>query len=77
MNPVKKIYCRTFQKALRIAIAVLPYREPKIIRSLGDVPGVLMRELCTNVLIITDKGIRSLGLTDRLEEALQNAHIRM
>ena len=76
MNPLKKAYCRTFQKVLRIAIPVLPYREPKIIRSLGDVPGALMRELCASVLIITDKGIRSLGLTDRLEEALQNAHIR-
>lgn len=76
MNPIRKIYCRTFQSVFRAAIPVLPYHEPKIIRSLGEVPGVLIREMCTNVLIITDRGIRSLGLLDRLEEALQHAQLR-
>ena len=75
MNTVKKIYCRVFQTVFRIAIPLLPYREPEIIRSLPDVPAVLAREGCSRVLIITDTGIRSLGLLDSLETALQNSGI--
>ena len=29
MNPLKKMYCRTFQTGLKIALPFLPYRKPK------------------------------------------------
>ncbi len=37
MNPVKKIYCRIFQAAFHLALPVLPYREPEILGSVGQV----------------------------------------
>ena len=76
MNSLKKIYCRSFQTVFRTAIPFLPYREPKIIKNLRDVPDVLGRELVTGVLIVTDKGIRGCGLLSPLEEALEHSGLR-
>lgn len=75
MNQVKKIYCRGFQTALRIALPVLPYRDPELIGNLSQVPDILKKESCSNVLIVTDAGIRGLGLMTPLENALAAAEI--
>lgn len=70
MYTLKKIYCRTFQTALKIALPFLPYRSPKVVNSVKALPEVLKKKKYTHVLIITDAGVRSLGLTRRLEQAL-------
>lgn len=70
MNPIKKAYCRTFQTAFKLALPVLPYRKPTIIKSIRNIPEVLQKKKCKSVLIITDSGITSLGLTRFLEETL-------
>ena len=75
MHRIRKIYCRTFQTAFKIALPFLPYRTPEIIGSVKGIPDILNKRKCTNVLIITDKGIRSLGLTKRLEKALTDSRI--
>ena len=75
MNTLRKIYCRAFQKAFHIAIPFLPYRKPKIAGSVKELPEIIMRHKCTHVLLITDGGIRKLGLTRRLEKALKEAGI--
>lgn len=75
MNQFKKIYCRTFQTVFKAALPLMPYRNPEIIGSLKAVPDVLKKKKCENVLIITDAGIRSLGLTNRLEKALTDNEI--
>lgn len=75
MNTLRKIYCRAFQKAFHIAIPFLPYRKPKIAGSVRELPEIIMRHKYTHVLIITDGGIMTLGLTRRLEKALKEAGI--
>lgn len=70
MNTLKKIYCRTFQTAFKIAIPFLPYRKPKIIKSIREIPDILRKYQHSSVLIITDSGIRKFGLTTRLEQTL-------
>lgn len=75
MNPLKRIYCRTFQTALRVSLPFLPYRKPKIVGSVKALPEIIQKKKCSSVLIITDAGIRKLGLTSRLEKALENAGI--
>lgn len=75
MNPLKKIYCRTFQTGLKIALPFLPYRKPKIVGSVKTLPEIIQKKKCNKVLIITDAGIRKLGLTRRLEKALASADI--
>ncbi len=70
MNIIRKIYCRTFQAALKVAIPFLPYRKPKIIKSIKGIPEILKKHKNNSVLIITDAGVCKLGLTTRLERTL-------
>lgn len=75
MNRCKKIYCRSFQTVLKIALPFLPYRNPKTLKSVKDIPPLLEKKKYSSVLIITDEGIHRLGLTKRLENALDEANI--
>lgn len=70
MNRIKKIYCRTYQSVLRAALPFLPYRNPKILHSVAEIPGVLVEKGLKRPLLVTDVSIRGLGLTKRLEEVL-------
>lgn len=70
MNQLKKAYCRAFQTAFRIAMPFLPYRRPKHLDGIKEIPKALKKEKVTSVLLITDESIRSFGLTKPLEELL-------
>ncbi len=70
MNKAKKLYCRTFQTGLKIALPFLPYCKPEVIGSVKTIPDILKKRKCSHALIITDTGIRNLGLTKRLENVL-------
>ena len=75
MNQVKKIYCRIFQKAFHLVIPILPYRQPKKVEQLADIPSILKEKGVDRILIVTDQGIRSHGLLEPLEKALRENHI--
>ena len=75
MRPLKKIYCRGFQTVFRLALPFLPYRDPKILHRIGDVPPLLKEKNIHRVLLVTDKNLRNLGLTSPLEEALEEADV--
>ncbi len=70
MNSLKKIYCRTYQKIMHFAMCFMPYREPKILESLKDIKTVLKAKGKTSPMLVTDQGVRRLGLTKSLEEDL-------
>ena len=76
MKPLEKVYCRAFQGAFRAALPILPYREPEILNKVKDIPQVLRQRGIDAVLLVTDKGVRGLGLTRRLEEGLKESGIR-
>lgn len=75
MNIFKKAYCRTFQTCFKLIIPLLPYKTPKRIPSMSKVPDCLKKHSCKSVLIITDAGIRKLGLLKELVSALLSADI--
>ena len=77
MNILKKFYCRTYQGVFKLAIPLLPYREPKILENDDDVLGVLTSKNIKNALLVTDKGIRGFGLTVSLEEKLQKSGVKL
>lgn len=77
MNIFKKSYCRIFQFAFKIAIPLLPYREPTILKSYDEIINVLKSRKLSRVLLVTDKGISSLGLTAPLENALKKNDIQV
>lgn len=70
MKKLKKIYCRTFQAGLKTALPFLPYRKPEVVGSVKAIPDIIKKHKCDHILIITDAGVRSLGLTRRLENVL-------
>ncbi len=75
MNVLRKIYCRSFQLCFRVALPFLPYREPEILGGMPQIAGVLANRGLVKVLIVTDKGISSLGLLDGLKTALEDKGI--
>lgn len=77
MFVLKKVFCRIFQTVFKIALPFLPYRKPVIIDSVEDIPQVLNKEKSDSVLLITDSGIRKLGLTNHLESVLKTAGIKL
>lgn len=75
MNTFKKIYCRTFQTIFKWALPLLPYREPKILDSVLEIKTLLKEKNKSNVLLVTDQGIKKCGLTESLEADLKEANI--
>lgn len=76
MNPIEKFYCRVFQTGFRIAIPILPYRDPQVLASEQEIAEVLLRKEISSVLIVTDKSLHGLGLLEPLKEALGEAKIK-
>lgn len=70
MNLLQRIYCRVFQGVFRLALPILPYRDPKILTHVEDIPAALSAKGKVCPLIVTDGQINSLGLTKPLEKAL-------
>ena len=54
MNIFEAVFCRTFQFGFRIALPVLPYREPKILESMVQVPELLKQKGVKKILLVTD-----------------------
>lgn len=71
MNLFKRLYCRTFQIVLRIALPLLPYRNPKFLGKAEDVPDLLKEKGLQRPLLVTDQTLRGLGVTRNLELVLK------
>ena len=75
MNIVRKIYQRTFNGVMRAMIPLFPYREPRLLHEIGEVVDLLRVSSVKRVMIVTDRGIRGLGLTMPLESLIVNSGI--
>jgi len=77
MNIFKKLYCRVYQGVFKIMIPLLPYREPKILNSSKDVVNVLKENNISSILLVTDKGIKSIGLINEIENEIRKSDINI
>lgn len=75
MNIFRKIFCRIYQKCFHIAIPLLPYRIPKILKDEEEIVLELKNKKIASVLIVSDKGIVGNGLVKPLEDALNKNDI--
>lgn len=73
---LKKIYCRCYQQVFHIAIPFLPYRKPKTMSSVVELPNLFHKKNISSVMLVTDKNIHSFGLTSQLEEVLAEENIK-
>lgn len=76
MNVLKKVYCRTFQAAFRLAMPFMPYREPEILNRVAEVEPLLKKLDVKSVLLVTDKQLRGFGATANLEKILEKGGIK-
>lgn len=75
MNPIKKTYCRTFQTVFKLALPLLPYRKPKRLDSVKELPALFIKKNIDSVMLVTDESIRGHKITLPLENALTQAGI--
>lgn len=77
MNIFKKLFCRIYQGAFRLVLPLLPYREPKILNSLNEIPDLLLKMNIKSAMLVTDAGIRGFGITKPLEDLLKKNKINL
>lgn len=75
MNLLKKLYCRTFQAAFRLAMPLLPYREPYILNSVTEIAPLLKKLDISSILLITSPTVRKSEGVLCLERSLKTADI--
>lgn len=71
-------YCRTFQGVMRVAMNVLDWSEPELLKGAGavkELPKKIKQLGYNNVLVVTDKGLMGLHLLDPMFEELKNNEI--
>ena len=73
---LKKIGCRVVQLALRAALPVLPYREPKILSSVDALGEVLLARGASSALIVTSAGSAKRGSLVPVEAVLKKQGVK-
>lgn len=76
MNWLQRCYCRVYQLAFRLAMPLLPYREPERFENIQALPELLNKLELTSVLLVTDRPLRQAGVTGPLEELLARSGVR-
>ena len=71
MNNLKKVYCRIYQEVFHMAIPVLPYTEPQILKGMGSVVPLLKKRGVKSLLIVSGRTVHSHPLIQKLEKSLQ------
>lgn len=75
MHFFEKIYCRTVQFFFRLAIPVLPYREPERLDSIDKIPALLKSVKIEAALLVTDAVIMKTEASKRLVSRLTDSGI--
>lgn len=75
MNWLKKCWCRTFQFVFKMAMPLLPYREPQLLKDSAEVAKVINEKNLKKTLIVTDQNLIKFGLTIKIEQELKQNNI--
>ncbi|MCH5162215.1 MAG: iron-containing alcohol dehydrogenase [Clostridiales bacterium] len=76
MNIFFRAYCRIFQGVFKIALPLLPYKDPQIKRSITDIPSALKDKGLSHPLVVTDASLFSCGAVDPLLSALDESGVK-
>ena len=77
MKPIFKAGCRVYQKGFRAALPAMPYREPVILESTDEIAKLCVEKGIDSIIIVTDKGISSLGLVDDTIAKCEEAGVKV
>jgi len=70
-----KLYCRIYQGIFKLVSYILPWRQPELLEgenSLSKLPALIKSKDIQSVLVVTDKGISSLGLMNGMLSGLSD-----
>lgn len=70
MNIFFRAYCRAYQKVFHIAAPLLPYRTPKVLTSVQEVPSVLCGKKKGKAFLVIDAFLHKSGAAASLLEGL-------
>lgn len=76
MNFFKKLYCRVYQFIFKLAMPLLPYKEPKILDSVLQISSELKKQNMDRVLLVTGPNLRAKKITEPLEKDLEQNGIK-
>jgi len=68
-----KLFCRIYQNAFKVGAYALPWRRPKRLGGYGALTKLLGDRGCKSILVVTDKGLTSLGMHEEVIKAIKNA----
>lgn len=74
-----KLYCRGYQRVIKVASFFLPWRRPELLEgegSLEKLPEFMKEKGQDNVLIVTDKELVALGLMDAMLAGFDSVGIK-
>ncbi len=76
MNLFKGIFCRVYQFAFHMALPVLPYREPEILKGTDEIADKINSINLKSALIVTDEFLHTSGAIAPLERSLTDSGIK-
>ncbi len=76
MKKTYKLFCRLYQGVFRIALPFLPYRKPRLLKTIGDIAGLLNSKKVNSVLIVTDKVLAESESMAVLKEKIRQKNIQ-
>lgn len=76
MHVLYKAFCRVYQGAFRLALPLLPYREPRCFGAVSELEAPLRRICPAAALLVTDRFLHESGLTKSIEVLLASLNIR-
>ncbi|MBR5866282.1 MAG: iron-containing alcohol dehydrogenase [Spirochaetaceae bacterium] len=71
MMLLNQFFCRIYQGAFKLAMPILPYRNPVIFSNVKECVPLFNKLKLERVLLVTDSFLRSSGITKSLEEYMQ------
>lgn len=72
---LNQFLCRIYQGAFKLAMPILPYRNPVIFSNVKECVPLFNKLKLERVLLVTDSFLRSSGITKSLEEYMQQNKI--
>jgi alcohol dehydrogenase class IV len=70
-----KLFCRVFQKTMKLSACFLPWKEPTLLRSIDELVQHIADSGLQHVLVVTDEMLMKLGLPKAMLEGLQTAGV--
>ena len=71
MNIIEKAYCRIFLKVFKLAIPILPYRNPEVITDISYLPSLLAKNKIKKTFIICDSFLKDSPLFSEITTPLE------